>query len=124
MNPRYSGSHRRVILGRIAALLAAGIVPGALAVAQCDPSANPNIGCFTSVTPTAQTQLLVYPSATHTFQMIAKSSLTKYTGSNTNIGTNNDFTADIVRVRVGGEWRAMSKIGRRACENPDLVRVQ
>jgi nicotinate phosphoribosyltransferase len=39
-------------------------------------------------------------------------------------GTNNDFTADIVRVRIHGEWRDMSKIGRRACQNPDLVRLQ
>ncbi|GAB4128667.1 MAG: hypothetical protein Fur005_44660 [Roseiflexaceae bacterium] len=39
-------------------------------------------------------------------------------------GTNNDFTADIVRVRINGEWREMSKIGRRACPNPDLARVQ
>ncbi len=39
-------------------------------------------------------------------------------------GTNNDFTADIVRVRIHGEWRDMSKIGRRACNNPDLVRVR
>jgi hypothetical protein len=92
MNPRYSGSHRREILGRIATLLAATILPGALAVAQCDPSLNPNIGCFTSVTPTAQTQLLVYPSATHTFQMIAKSNITRYSFTNTPIGTTNDFT--------------------------------
>lgn len=35
-------------------------------------------------------------------------------------GTNNDFTADIVRVRVHGKWINMSKIGRQACSNPDL----
>jgi nicotinate phosphoribosyltransferase len=29
-----------------------------------------------------------------------------------------------VRVKVGGAWRDMAKIGRRPCENPDLVRVQ
>jgi nicotinate phosphoribosyltransferase len=39
-------------------------------------------------------------------------------------GTNNDFTADIVRVKIKGEWRDMSKIGRRACNNPDLIRIQ
>jgi nicotinate phosphoribosyltransferase len=39
-------------------------------------------------------------------------------------GTNNDFTADVVRVKVGGEWRDMAKVGRRACDNPDLVRVR
>jgi nicotinate phosphoribosyltransferase len=39
-------------------------------------------------------------------------------------GTNNDFTADIVRVKIGGEWRDMSKIGRRPCQNPDLQPIQ
>ena len=39
-------------------------------------------------------------------------------------GTNNDFTADIVRVKVGGEWYDLSKVGRRPCDNPDLVRIQ
>ena len=39
-------------------------------------------------------------------------------------GTGNDFTADIVRVLVNGEWRDMAKIGRRACENPEMVLVQ
>jgi len=34
-----------------------------------------------------------------------------------------DFTADVVRVKVGGEWIDMAKVGRRACENPDLERV-
>jgi hypothetical protein len=29
-----------------------------------------------------------------------------------------------VRVRIHGEWRDMSKIGRRACQNPDLVMVR
>ena len=38
--------------------------------------------------------------------------------------TSNDFTADIVRVFVNGEWRDMAKIGRRACENPEMVLVQ
>jgi nicotinate phosphoribosyltransferase len=39
-------------------------------------------------------------------------------------GTVNDFTADIVRVKVLGEWRDLAKIGRRACENPALEPVQ
>lgn len=39
-------------------------------------------------------------------------------------GTNTDFTSDIVRVRVGGEWRDLVKVGRRACANPDLQRIQ
>jgi nicotinate phosphoribosyltransferase len=34
-----------------------------------------------------------------------------------------DFTADVVRVKVGGEWIDMAKVGRRACENPELERV-
>jgi nicotinate phosphoribosyltransferase len=39
-------------------------------------------------------------------------------------GTNNDFTADIVRVHIQGAWHDLSKIGRRACNNPDLIRIQ
>jgi len=38
--------------------------------------------------------------------------------------TNNDFTADVVRVKIDGEWHDMVKVGRRACENPNLERVQ
>lgn len=34
-----------------------------------------------------------------------------------------DFTADVVRVKVDGEWVDMAKIGRRSCDNPDLERV-
>ncbi|HWQ14547.1 MAG TPA: nicotinate phosphoribosyltransferase [Roseiflexaceae bacterium] len=39
-------------------------------------------------------------------------------------GTNNDFTADVVRVKIHGEWYDMAKVGRRPCDNPDLVRIQ
>ena len=39
-------------------------------------------------------------------------------------GTNNDFTADVVRVKIGDTWYDMAKVGRRACGNPDLQRVQ
>ncbi|HMO55992.1 MAG TPA: nicotinate phosphoribosyltransferase [Roseiflexaceae bacterium] len=39
-------------------------------------------------------------------------------------GTNNDFTPDIVRVRAADRWYPLSKIGRQACENPDLLRIQ
>ena len=35
-------------------------------------------------------------------------------------GTNNDFTSDIVRVKLNGEWYDLVKVGRRACDNPDL----
>jgi nicotinate phosphoribosyltransferase len=34
-----------------------------------------------------------------------------------------DFTADVVRVRVGGEWVPMAKVGREPCDNPELERV-
>jgi nicotinate phosphoribosyltransferase len=34
-----------------------------------------------------------------------------------------DFTADVVRVKVRGDWIDMAKIGRRSCDNPDLERV-
>ncbi|MDE2853844.1 MAG: nicotinate phosphoribosyltransferase [Chloroflexota bacterium] len=37
--------------------------------------------------------------------------------------TNSDFTMDVVRVKVGGKWVNMSKVGRRPCDNPDLERV-
>ena len=37
--------------------------------------------------------------------------------------TVNDYTADVVRVKVHGEWIDLSKVGRKACENPDLERV-
>nr|WP_269438224.1 nicotinate phosphoribosyltransferase [Phosphitispora fastidiosa] len=43
--------------------------------------------------------------------------------SNTS-GTNNDFTADIVRVKIDGEWKELCKIGRQACNNPDLEQFQ
>jgi len=38
-------------------------------------------------------------------------------------GENNDFTADVVRVKLDGRWREMAKVGRGPVENPDLVRV-
>lgn len=38
-------------------------------------------------------------------------------------GTSNDFTADVVRVRVNGEWVPMAKVGRVPGENPDLKPV-
>jgi nicotinate phosphoribosyltransferase len=34
-----------------------------------------------------------------------------------------DYTADVVRVKVHGDWVPMAKIGRQACDNPDLERV-
>jgi len=38
-------------------------------------------------------------------------------------GGNNDFTADVVRVKVGGRWRDLAKEGRRPIENADLQNV-
>ena len=37
--------------------------------------------------------------------------------------TRTDFTADVVRIKVDGQWIDLAKIGRKACENPDLERV-
>jgi len=34
-----------------------------------------------------------------------------------------DFTADVVRVKVHGEWVDMAKVGRQPCDNPDLERI-
>jgi nicotinate phosphoribosyltransferase len=34
-----------------------------------------------------------------------------------------DFTADVVRIKVGNEWVDMAKVGRRACDNSDLEQV-
>lgn len=37
--------------------------------------------------------------------------------------TNTDFTADVVRVKVGETWYDMAKVGRQATENPQLTAV-
>ncbi|HMN14308.1 MAG TPA: nicotinate phosphoribosyltransferase [Bellilinea sp.] len=34
-----------------------------------------------------------------------------------------DYTADIVRVKINGQWVDMAKTGRQALDNPDLKRV-
>jgi len=34
-----------------------------------------------------------------------------------------DFTADVVRIKVHGEWVDLVKVGRKRCDNPDLQRV-
>ncbi len=39
------------------------------------------------------------------------------------VGTNTDFTADVVRVKVNGNWVNMAKVGRAAVDNPDLQPV-
>ncbi len=42
---------------------------------------------------------------------------------NNNGATVTDFTADVVRVRVHGEWIDMAKVGRKPCDNPELERA-
>lgn len=42
---------------------------------------------------------------------------------NNNGGTVTDFTGDVVRVKIHGEWVDMPKVGRRPLENPNLERV-
>lgn len=37
--------------------------------------------------------------------------------------TNTDFTADVVQVCWDGDWVPMAKVGRAACDNPDLEPV-
>jgi nicotinate phosphoribosyltransferase len=39
-------------------------------------------------------------------------------------GTNNDFTADIVRVKIDEKWYHIAKEGRGASDNPNLERVK
>lgn len=42
---------------------------------------------------------------------------------NNNGATVTDYTADVVRVKVHGQWVDMAKVGRAPCDNPDLERV-
>lgn len=39
-------------------------------------------------------------------------------------GTSNDYTADIVKVKVGSRWEPVSKVGRSASDNPNLEKIQ
>jgi nicotinate phosphoribosyltransferase len=39
-------------------------------------------------------------------------------------GTNNDYTADVVRVKIEGRWYDLAKAGRKAADNLMLERVQ
>ncbi|MDB5059967.1 MAG: Quinolinate phosphoribosyl transferase protein, partial [Chloroflexi bacterium] len=41
----------------------------------------------------------------------------------THCGTNNDFTADVVRVKLDGRWVDMAKVGRHPGSNPKLETV-
>ena len=38
-------------------------------------------------------------------------------------GENNDFTADVVRIKINGAWYDMAKVGRQARHNPNMQRV-
>jgi nicotinate phosphoribosyltransferase len=42
---------------------------------------------------------------------------------NNSASTVTDFTADVVRVKVHGQWVDMAKVGRKPLENPDMERV-
>ena len=42
---------------------------------------------------------------------------------NNNGATVTDFTADVVRVKIHGEWINMAKVGRAPLDNPNLERV-
>lgn len=55
---------------------------------------NTAIGCFTSLVPTVQQEMLVIPP-THTFQVLVKSGRDKYTGTNKTLPGGNDFTGYI-----------------------------
>jgi nicotinate phosphoribosyltransferase len=37
--------------------------------------------------------------------------------------TKMDFTADVVRVKINGDWVDMAKVGRKACDNSEMERV-
>jgi len=39
------------------------------------------------------------------------------------LGTNTDFTADVVRVKINGNWVELAKAGRHATDNPELEPV-
>ncbi len=38
-------------------------------------------------------------------------------------GTKTDYTADVVKIKVRDEWVDMAKVGRKACDNPELEQV-
>ncbi|MDQ3397777.1 MAG: nicotinate phosphoribosyltransferase, partial [Deinococcota bacterium] len=38
-------------------------------------------------------------------------------------GTNNDFTADVVRAKIDGGWQNVAKVGRQPNDNPELEPV-
>ncbi len=43
--------------------------------------------------------------------------------NDTIVNTNTDFTADVVRVQVQGQWVDVAKVGRAPCNNPEMERI-
>ena len=43
--------------------------------------------------------------------------------NDSHLGTNTDFTVDVVKVKIGEAWIDMAKVGRKASDNPDLKPV-
>lgn len=39
-------------------------------------------------------------------------------------GESNDYTADVVRVKINQQWHELAKVGRQALENPDMQPVR
>jgi nicotinate phosphoribosyltransferase len=39
------------------------------------------------------------------------------------LGTNTDFTADVVKVKIHDDWVDLAKVGRQATDNSDLKSV-
>ncbi|MBK0403671.1 DUF839 domain-containing protein [Adhaeribacter sp. BT258] len=63
----------------------------------CGPNNSMNIGCFTSVRPRGQTEIITYP-ASHAIQLLAKFDQTRYTAGSTGLLPSNfDFSAYVPR---------------------------
>lgn len=59
---------------------------------NCGTPGADNIGCFTSVRPIGQTQIITYPTATHRIQLLAKQGVTRFTSGGTGtLPSNFDF---------------------------------
>jgi len=43
--------------------------------------------------------------------------------NDSHLGTNTDFTVDVVKVKIGDAWIDMAKVGRKASDNPNLKPV-
>jgi nicotinate phosphoribosyltransferase len=47
----------------------------------------------------------------------------EFTLFNNSNSTTTDYTADVVRVKIHGEWIDMAKVGRKVGENENLERA-